>query len=159
MFSWHRFSAYWLRSKCSICSYQLNIWYVAHWVTTILNWFLKLGEVAGACSALTTGRPGIALTSRIFFGPLLKKYGAINCHNGGLISITQKNEVDIHCTCWQCRHLLAVQGTMKRTGNVHVHVWKQSDLDADYRWRLQIGYCGMEAGVAVDYFFEIWRHD
>ena len=66
----HRFSAFWLRSKCSICSYQLNIWYVAHWVTTILNWFLKLGEVAGACSALTTGRPGIALTSRIFFGPL-----------------------------------------------------------------------------------------
>jgi len=25
----HRFSAFWLRSKCSICSYQLNIWYVA----------------------------------------------------------------------------------------------------------------------------------
>ena len=23
----HRFSAFWLRSKCSICSYQLNIWY------------------------------------------------------------------------------------------------------------------------------------
>ena len=25
----YRFSAFWLRSKCSICSYQLNIWYVA----------------------------------------------------------------------------------------------------------------------------------
>ena len=22
---WYRFSAFWLRSKCSICSYQLNI--------------------------------------------------------------------------------------------------------------------------------------
>lgn len=57
----YRFSAFWLRSKCSICSYQLNIWYVAHWVTTILNWFLVLGGMPGACSALATGRPGIAV--------------------------------------------------------------------------------------------------
>ena len=27
---WYRFSAFWLRSKCSICSYQLNIWYEDH---------------------------------------------------------------------------------------------------------------------------------
>ena len=27
----YRFSAFWLRSKCSICSYQLNIWYALHW--------------------------------------------------------------------------------------------------------------------------------
>ena len=27
----YRFSAFWLRSKCSICSYQLNIWYAPHW--------------------------------------------------------------------------------------------------------------------------------
>jgi hypothetical protein len=26
----YRFSAFWLRSKCSICSYQLNIWYGSH---------------------------------------------------------------------------------------------------------------------------------
>ena len=26
----YRFSAFWLRSKCSICSYQLNIWYKDH---------------------------------------------------------------------------------------------------------------------------------
>ena len=26
----YRFSAFWLRSKCSICSYQLNIWYGDH---------------------------------------------------------------------------------------------------------------------------------
>ena len=57
----HRFSAFWLRSKCSICSYQLNIWYVPHWGTSILNWFLILGEMSGACSALTTGWPGIAV--------------------------------------------------------------------------------------------------
>ena len=57
----HRFSAFWLRSKCSICSYQLNIWYVPHWGTSILNWFLELGEDAGACSDFSTGWPGIAV--------------------------------------------------------------------------------------------------
>ena len=57
----HRFSAFWLRSKCSICSYQLNIWYVPYMGTTILNWFLVSGEMSGACSALATGWPGIAV--------------------------------------------------------------------------------------------------
>ena len=57
----HRFSAFWLRSKCSICSYQLNIWYVPHWGTSILNWFLDTDEVSGACSAFVTGWPGIAV--------------------------------------------------------------------------------------------------
>ena len=57
----HRFSAFWLRSKCSICSYQLNIWYVPHRGTSILNWFLELGEDAGACSDFPTGWPGIAV--------------------------------------------------------------------------------------------------
>ena len=57
----YRFSAFWLRSKCSICSYQLNIWYVPYMGTTILNWFLVRGEMSGACSALATGWPGIAV--------------------------------------------------------------------------------------------------
>ena len=37
----HRFSAFWLRSKCSICSYQLNIWYEGHVPSSILNLFLN----------------------------------------------------------------------------------------------------------------------
>jgi hypothetical protein len=37
----HRFSAFWLRSKCSICSYQLNIWYEDQVFSSILNWFLN----------------------------------------------------------------------------------------------------------------------
>ena len=37
----YRFSAFWLRSKCSICSYQLNIWYESHVFSSILNWFLS----------------------------------------------------------------------------------------------------------------------
>ena len=57
----YRFSAFWLRSKCSICSYQLNIWYVPHVGTSILNWFLQLGEMLGACTALATSWPGIAV--------------------------------------------------------------------------------------------------
>ena len=49
------------KKKKSICSYQLNIWYVFHWRTSILNWFLELGERLGACSILATGWPGIAV--------------------------------------------------------------------------------------------------
>ena len=37
----YRFSAFWLRSKCSICSYQLNIWYEDHVSSSILNGFLQ----------------------------------------------------------------------------------------------------------------------
>ena len=70
----YRFSAFWLRSKCSICSYQLNIWYVPHRGTTILNWFLELGEVSGACSAFATGWPGIAVPP----GPAHSPRGFIN---------------------------------------------------------------------------------
>jgi len=57
----YRFSAFWLRSKCSICFYQLNIWYVPHWGTSILNWFLDTDEMSGACSALVTSWPSIAV--------------------------------------------------------------------------------------------------
>ena len=35
------FSASWLRSKCSICSYQLNVWYEVHAASLILNSFLE----------------------------------------------------------------------------------------------------------------------
>ena len=57
-----RFSAFWLRSKCSICSYQLNIWYGGHVPPSILNWFLigeKVQELAQAYS-----RVGLALQYR-----------------------------------------------------------------------------------------------
>ena len=47
---WHRFSAFWLRSKCSICSYQLNIWYEDHVSSSILNLFLQGDGMSGACS-------------------------------------------------------------------------------------------------------------
>ena len=46
----HRFSAFWLRSKCSICSYQLNIWYEDHVSSSILNLFLQGDGTSGACS-------------------------------------------------------------------------------------------------------------
>ena len=58
---WHRFSAFWLRSKCSICSYQLNIWYSPHCGLRILNWFLPDRLKAWACSASVAGCYSIAL--------------------------------------------------------------------------------------------------
>ena len=57
----HRFSAFWLRSKCSICSYQLNIWYEGHVPSSILNWFLKGDGMSGACSGSITSWPCIAV--------------------------------------------------------------------------------------------------
>ena len=62
-FTSHRFSAFWLRSKCSICSYQLNIWYENHVFSSILNWFLegdRVQELAPAPSSV-----GLALQYRL----------------------------------------------------------------------------------------------
>ena len=53
----HRFSAFWLRSKCSICSYQLNIWYEGHCPSSILNWFLKGDGVLELAPALSRVGP------------------------------------------------------------------------------------------------------
>ena len=58
----YRFSAFWLRSKCSICSYQLNIWYGDHVSPSILNWFLT-GEWVQEL-APTRSRVGLALQYR-----------------------------------------------------------------------------------------------
>ena len=57
----YRFSAFWLRSKCSICSYQLNIWYEVHRTSSILNWFLAGDEVSVACYGFVACRPCIAV--------------------------------------------------------------------------------------------------
>jgi hypothetical protein len=35
----HTFLGLLAKIKCSICSYQFNVWYVGHWSTTILNLF------------------------------------------------------------------------------------------------------------------------
>ena len=47
--------------KCSICSYQFNIWYAGHVPAHILIWFLAFGQGSEACLTLTTGCLGIAL--------------------------------------------------------------------------------------------------
>ena len=57
----YRFSAFWLRSKCSICSYQLNIWYVDHVSTSILIWFLQGERLSEACFGSLTSWPCIAV--------------------------------------------------------------------------------------------------
>ena len=55
----YRFSAFWLRSKCSICSYQLNIWYGGHVPPSRLNWFLQGDRVQELAPALS--RVGLVL--------------------------------------------------------------------------------------------------
>ncbi len=50
-----------LRSKCSICSYQLNIWYEDHVSSSILNWFLNGDGVLSACTGSVASRPCIAV--------------------------------------------------------------------------------------------------
>jgi len=60
--------------KCSICSYQLNIWYAAHWVAHILNWFLELGCGKGACLVPATGCLGIALPPSTAHFPLREDF-------------------------------------------------------------------------------------
>ena len=47
--------------KCSICSYQFNIWYTTHRVVSILNWFLVFGLGCGACFSQTMSPPRIAV--------------------------------------------------------------------------------------------------
>jgi len=65
----YRFSAFWLRSKCSICSYQLNIWYEGHVPSSILNWFLTGDGGLGACTAPVASWPSIAVPLGSAHGP------------------------------------------------------------------------------------------
>ena len=47
--------------KCSICSYQLNIWYESHGLSSILNWFLDGDGVSVACYGSIKCWPCIAV--------------------------------------------------------------------------------------------------
>ena len=47
--------------KCSICSYQFNIWYAGHCLAHILIWFLAFGRGNEACFTLTRGCLSVAL--------------------------------------------------------------------------------------------------
>ena len=67
----HRFSAFWLRSKCSICSYQLNIWYEDHVSSSILNSFLQGDGMSGACSGSIKSWLCIAVPQRSAHFPTL----------------------------------------------------------------------------------------
>jgi len=66
----YRFSAFWLRSKCSICSYQLNIWYEDHVSSSILIWFLPGETRSVACNAGFTSRPCIAVPQGLAHFPI-----------------------------------------------------------------------------------------
>ena len=107
VFTWHRFSAFWLRSKCSICSYQLNIWYGPHWGPSILNWFLQLGEDAGACSDFSTGWPGLAVPPGAAHSPHRGKWKPIlsNKPNKQLTPLTPHPYSSITAVCGQPQNI------------------------------------------------------
>ena len=59
--------------KCSICSYQFNIWYAGHRPAQILIWFLSLGLGSEVYLTLTTGCLGIALQPSAAHWSFIKK--------------------------------------------------------------------------------------
>ena len=80
VFDNYRFSAFWLRSKCSICSYQLNIWYEGHRPSSILNWFLDGDRVSAACCGSITCWPCIAVPQGSAHFPTKYINSKINIH-------------------------------------------------------------------------------
>ena len=84
----HRFSAFWLRSKCSICSYQLNIWYVDHVSTSILIWFFQGEWLSEACFGSFTSWPGIAVPPGSAHFPIIQPIKAKQQAN----KLVQKSE-------------------------------------------------------------------
>ena len=58
--------------KCSICSYQFNIWYGAK-APMMLIWFLVLGQGSEVYLTLTTGCLGLALLPTAAHAPITEK--------------------------------------------------------------------------------------
>ena len=84
--------------KCSICSYQFNIWYAGHSPAHILIWFLAFGQGSEACLTLTTGCLGIALQPSAAHYLTNENYQAFNhnyCDIGryGDIPISRNSEI------------------------------------------------------------------
>ena len=64
--------------KCSICSYQFNIWYAGHSPAQILIWFLAFGLGSEVYLTLTTGCLGIALQSSAAHQSFIKKLKSLH---------------------------------------------------------------------------------
>ena len=117
----YRFSAFWLRSKCSICSYQLNIWYGRHVLPSILNWFLQGDRVQELAPALSW--VGLVLQYHQDWptephsmpGNSLKSWGipALDCCNPHLCSVHTTLvtwSTDMHACCLHCHSKLCIRG-------------------------------------------------
>ena len=59
--------------KCSICSYQLNIWYVFHRKTHILNWFLDSPQEIRVYAGPGKDSPIIAVIMGWVYNPIEKR--------------------------------------------------------------------------------------
>ena len=95
----YRFSAFWLRSKCSICSYQLNIWYEGHRSSSILNWFLDGDRVSAACCGSIMCWPCIAVPQGTAHFPInAMRINKLAVSNSNLMMIISKSSTDL----WSC---------------------------------------------------------
>ena len=143
----HRFSAFWLRSKCSICSYQLNIWYGNHAFPSILNLFLQGMECQELAPVLS--RVDLALqyrkdwptpiTTQNFWNSLAMLtlggvgygFSTLNQDIHGNISTYIERQTVLqrlhNCThqCWVCAHE-HVAIYYKHSSNQNFSQWKSS---------------------------------
>ena len=68
--------------KCSICSYQFNIWYAGQCSAHILIWFLAFGQGSEVYLTLTTGCLGFALQPSAAHPPLYEQRNTSFLRNG-----------------------------------------------------------------------------
>ena len=121
----HRFSAFWLRSKCSICSYQLNIWYVDHVSTSILIWFFQGEWLSEACFGSFTSWPGIAVPPGSAHFPIIQPIKAIQAKGKQTAEARGRSWTIVCCLVPVCKGLVHLADTrgLHRAGKENVGQW------------------------------------
>ena len=121
----HRFSAFWLRSKCSICSYQLNIWYVDHVSTSILIWFFQGEWLSEACFGSFTSWPGIAVPPGSAHFPIIQPIKAIQTKGKQTAEARGRSWTIVCCLVPVCKGLVHLADTrgLHRAGKENVGQW------------------------------------
>ena len=126
----HRFSAFWLRSKCSICTYQVNIWYGRHVPPSILNWLNWRGWGSGAWSGPVTGWPGIAVPPGSAHFPTKTKRSSPSPQH---IHTTFQHKKGTHARKFDVALQVDSTQYMSDTGSLRFHVnallWPDFDLN------------------------------
>ena len=148
----YRFSAFWLRSKCSICSYQLNIWYEDHVSSSILNLFLQGDGMSGACSGSIKSWPSIAVPLGLAHFPTKKKCDRSFCFPKSFIGEHLDYVSFLFGKHWVCACFwpLTASITLEVKNNL-AHVTTQrilNKLKSTFQWNAQ--RCVLPVSFPVD---------